>query len=95
MALRASWVRNPETLVVRTVTFLGGREDASVQTHTMRMQQRLGTPVEREQYGQRFASVEPAFAILHYKKQVDRFALRGRAKKNGHWSLSSLVHNNK
>ena len=69
--------------MVRTVAFLRGREDAATETHTMRMQQRIDTPEGREQYGQRFATVN----------RLDRFTLRGRTKVNGQWLLFCLVHN--
>ena len=72
-ALRAPCLRKPETSVVRTVAFLRGREGATTETHTMRMQQRLDAPEGREQYGQRFATV----------KRLDRFTLRGRTKVHG------------
>lgn len=92
-ARRAQCLRTPETTVVRNVAFLRGREDAERETHTMRMQQRLDTPEGREQYGRRFATVEPVFANLRYNKRLDRFTLRGRTKVNGQWLLFCLVHN--
>ena len=92
-ALRAQCLRKPETSVVRTVAFLRGREDAETETHTMRMQQRLDTPEGREQYGRRFATVEPVFANVRFNKRLDRFTLRGRTKVNGQWLLFCLVHN--
>ncbi len=91
-ALRAQCLRKPETSVVRTVAFLRGREDAETETHTMRMQQRLGTPEGREQYGQRVATVEPVFANVRYNTRLDRFTLRGRTRVNGQWLLFCLVH---
>ena len=59
----------------------------------MRMQQRRDAPEGREQYGQRFATVEPVFANVRYNKRLDRFTLRGRTKVNGQWLLFCLVHN--
>ena len=91
-ALRAPCLRKPETSVVRTVAFLRGREDATIMTHTMRMQQWLDTTAGREQYGQRFATVEPVFANVRYNKRLDRFTLRGRTKVHGQWLLFCLVH---
>ncbi len=92
--MRAKCLRKPDTTVVRTVAFFRGREDAAEpETHTMRMQQRLDTPAGREQYGRRFATVEPVFANLRYNKRLDRFTLRGRTKVNGQWLLFCLVHN--
>uniref|UniRef100_UPI00286D9B0E IS1182 family transposase n=2 Tax=Gemmatimonas sp. TaxID=1962908 RepID=UPI00286D9B0E len=92
-ALRDKCLRTPETTVVRNVAFFRGREDAEAETHTMRMQQRLDTPEGREQYGRRFATVEPVFANVRYNKRLDRFTLRGRTKVNGQWLLFCLVHN--
>ena len=91
-ALRAQCLRTPETTVVRNVAFFRGREDAETETHTMRMQQRLDTPEGREQYGRRFATVEPVFGNVRYNKRLDRFTLRGRTKVNGQWLLFCLVH---
>ena len=92
-ALRAQCLRTPKTTVVRNVAFFRGREDAATETHTMRMQQRLDTPEGREQYGRRFATVEPVFGNVRYNKRLDRFTLRGRRKVNGQWLLFCLVHN--
>ena len=92
-ALRAQCLRTPETTVVRNVAFFRGREDAASETHTMRMQQRLDTPAGRDQYEQRFGTVEPVFGNLRYNKRLDRFTLRGRTKVNGQWLLFCLVHN--
>ena len=91
-ALRDQCLRTPTTTVVRNVAFFRGREDAETETHTMRMQQRLGTPEGREQYGQRVATVEPVFANVRYNTWLDRFTLRGRTRVNGQWLLFCLVH---
>jgi len=91
--LRAQCLRTPTTTVVRNVAFFRGREDAPSETHTRRMQQRLDTPEGREQYGQRFATVEPVFANVRFNKQLDRFTVRGRTKVHGQWLLFCLVHN--
>ena len=92
-AMRTQCLRTPETTVVRNVAFFRGRLDAASETHTMRMQQRLDTPEGREQYGQRFATVEPVFGNVRFNKRLDRFTLRGRTKVNGQWLLFCLVHN--
>jgi len=92
-AMRTPCVRTPESTVVRTVAFLRGREDAERETHTRRMQQRLNAPAGREQYGRRFATVEPVFANARYNTRLDRFTLRGRTNVNGQWLLFCLVHN--
>ena len=70
-----------------------GRDAADAETHTMRMQQRLDTPEWREQYGQRFGTVEPVFGNMRYNKRLDRFTLRGRVKVHAQWQLFCLVHN--
>ena len=80
-------------MLFRSVAFFRGREDAASETHTMRMQQRLDTPAGRDQYEQRFGTVEPVFGNLRYNKRLDRFTLRGRTKVNGQWLLFCLVHN--
>ena len=46
----------------------------------------------REQYGQRFATIEPVFANLRDNTRRDRFTLRGRTKVHGQWLLFCLVH---
>lgn len=61
-----------------SVVFFRGREDAATETHTMHRQQRLDTADGREQYGQRFGSVEPVFGNVRYNKRPDSFTLRGR-----------------
>ena len=58
----------------------------------MRLQQRLDAPEGREQYGRRFAAVEPVFANVRYNKRLDRFTLHGCTKVNGQWLLFCLVH---
>ena len=91
---RTQCLRTPDTTVVRNVAFFRGREDTTeTETHTMRMQQRLDTPEGREQYGRRFATVEPVFANVRYNKRLDRFTLRRRTKVNAQWLLFCLVHN--
>ena len=91
-SLRAPCLRKPEASVVRTVAFLRGRDHATIETHTMRMQQWLDTPAGREQCGQRVATVEPVFANVRYNKRLDRFTLRGCTKVHGQWLLFCLVH---
>ncbi len=92
-ALRDQCLRTPETTLVRNVAFFRGREERETETHTVRMQQRLDTAEGREQYGRRFATVEPVFANVRYNKRLDRFTLRGRTKVNAQWLLFCLVHN--
>lgn len=47
----------------------------------------------RQQYGQRFATVEPVFGNVRHNKRMNRFTLRGCAKVDGQWKLFALVHN--
>ena len=62
-------------------------------THTQAMRQRIDSEQGREQYGQRFATVEPVFGNVRYNKRLGRFTLRGQCKVDGQWKLFSLVHN--
>ncbi|MDP1858754.1 MAG: transposase [Gemmatimonadaceae bacterium] len=77
-AMRTQCLRTPETTVVRNVAFFRGREDAASETHTMRMQQQLDAPEGREQYGQRFATVEPVFANVRYNSPNEVFVKRAK-----------------
>ena len=47
---------------------------------------------DREQYGQRFATVEPVLANVRYNKRLDRFTLPDRTNVNGQWLLFCLMH---
>ncbi len=96
-ALRAQCLRTPDTTAVRNVAFFRGRVEPDTrhprETHTMRMKARIDSAIGREQYGRRFATVEPVFANLRHNKRLDRFTLRGRTKVDGQWKLYCLVHN--
>ena len=96
-ALRAQCLRTPDTTAVRNVAFFRGRVEPETrhprETHTMRMTARIDSAIGREQYGRRFATVEPVFANLRHNKRLDRFTLRGRTKVDGQWKLFCLVHN--
>ena len=96
-ALRTQCLRTPDTTAVRNVAFFRGRVDAGTheprETHTMRMKVRIDSTSGREQYGRRFATVEPVFANLRCNKRLDRFTLRGRTKVDGQWKRYCLVHN--
>ena len=95
--LRAQCLRTPDTTDVRNVAFLRGRIELDGitprETHAMRMKARIDSASGREQYGRRFATVEPVFANLRHNKRLDRFTLRGRTKVDGQWKLFCLVHN--
>ena len=90
--LRTQCLRTPGTTIVRNVAFDRGREGSASATHTMRMQPRFDTPEGREQYGQRFAAVEPVFVNVRYTKRLDRFTLRGRTKLHGQYLFIFPVH---
>ena len=91
--MRAQCLRTPATTPVRNVAFFRGAVNAPPVTHTARMKARIDSSTGREQYGQRFATVEPVFANLRHNKRLDRFTLRGRVKVNAQWQLYCLVHN--
>ena len=91
-ALRKQCLRTPDTTPVRNVAFGRGRVGVDV-SHTGQMRQRIDTDQGRQQYAQRFATVEPVFANLRHNKRLDRFTLRGRAKVDAQWKLFCLVHN--
>lgn len=61
-ALRDQCLRTPTTTGVRNVACFRGREDTERERQTMRMPQRFDAPEGREQYGQRFGTVEPVLA---------------------------------
>lgn len=94
--LRQQCLRTPETTTVRNVAFFRGRLERNGEpreSHTARMKARIDSAIGREQYGRRFATVEPVFANLRHNKRLDRFTLRGRTKVDGQWKLYCLVHN--
>jgi len=92
-ALRAQCLRTPDTTAVRNVAFFRGRADAPARDHVAEMKARLDSAAGRQQYGARFATVEPVFGNLRANKRLDRFTLRGRAKVDAQWKLYCLVHN--
>ena len=96
-ARRAQCLRTPDTTAVRNVAFFRGRVEPDTfqprETHTMGMKARIDSARGREQYGRRFATVEPVFANVRHNKRLDRFTLRGRTKVDGQWKLFCLVHN--
>jgi hypothetical protein len=47
------------------------------------MRERIDSQLGREQYGQRFATVEPVFGNVRTNKRLNRFTLRGQAKVDG------------
>lgn len=89
-ALRTQCLRKPDTTPVRQVAVLTRKV---IVTHTQRMRDRIDSDKGREQYGQRFATVEPVFGNLRHNKQLNRFTLRSQTKVDGQWKLYALVHN--
>ena len=88
--LRPQCLRKPETTPSRQVAVL---TRIPKDTHTQRMRERIDSPQGREQYGERFATVEPVFGNVRHNKGLDRFTLRGQTKVDGQWKLFALVHN--
>jgi transposase len=89
-ALRTQCLRKPDITPVRQVAMLTRK---AIVTHTQRMRERIDSDKGKEQYGQRFATVEPVFGNLRHNKQLNRFTLRGQTKVDGQWKLYALVHN--
>jgi transposase len=88
--LRAQCLRTPKKTKVRQVAVL---TRAVSKTHTQAMRERIDSELGRQQYGRRFATVEPVFANLRHNKRLSRFTLRGQRKVDGQWKLFALVHN--
>ncbi len=65
----------------------------SSDTHAQNMRARIDSALGREEYGRRFATVEPVFGNIRHNKRLNRFTLRGRHKVDGQWKLFALVHN--
>ena len=82
--------RKPDTTKTRQVAVLTRR---SSDTHTQNMRARIDSALGREEYGRRFATVEPVFGNIRNNKRLNRFTLRGRHKVDGQWKLFALVHN--
>ncbi len=88
--LRSKCLRKPDTTPARQVALLIRKQPA---THTQRMRARIDSDAGRQQYGQRFATVEPVFGNVRSNKRLNRFTLRGRTKVDAQWKLFALVHN--
>ncbi len=89
-ALRTQCLRKPDTSKVRQVAVLTRKDIA---THTQAMRARIDSDEGRQQYGRRFATVEPVFDNLRHNKRLNRCTLRGQQKVDGQWKLFALVHN--
>ena len=75
---------------MRQVAVLTRKQKA---THTQTMRERIDSHQGKQQYGRRFATVEPVFGNVRHNKGLDRFTLRGQRKVDGQWKLFALVHN--
>lgn len=89
-ALRRQCLRKPAITQVRQVAVLTRKRK---QVHTQAMRERIDSDEGRQQYGRRFATVEPVFGNLRHNKGLHRFTLRGQHKVDGQWKLFALVHN--
>jgi transposase len=89
---RERCLRTPHKTKARQVSFFQGKADGQ-ESYTDKMKRRIDSPEGREQYGRRFATVEPVFGNLRYNKKLDRFTLRSRKKVDAQWKLFCLVHN--
>jgi len=88
--LRTKCLRKPHTTRSRQIAVLTRKTE---DTHTQRMRERIDSAWGREQYGRRFATVEPVFGNVRANKRLNRFTLRGQTKVDGQWKLFALVHN--
>lgn len=88
--LRTKCLRKPNTTRSRQVAVLTRK---TTPTHSQRMRERIDSAWGREQYGRRFATVEPVFGNVRANKRLNRFTLRGQGKVDGQWKLFALVHN--
>lgn len=84
-ALRPACLRKPKATPSRQVVVL---TRLPKDTHTQRMRERIDSPQGREQYGERFDTVEPVFGNVRHNKGLDRFTLRGQKKWIGNGSCS-------
>lgn len=88
--LRTRCLRKPDKTKSRQVALL---TRTATTTHTQAMRTRIDSAPGRQQYGRRFATVEPVFGNIRHNKRLHRFTLRGRHKVDGQWKLFALVHN--
>ena len=88
--LRTKCLRKPQATRARQVAVLTRKTE---ETHSQRMRDRIDSAWGREQYRQRFATVEPIFGNVRGNKRLNRFTLRGQTKVDGQWKLFALVHN--
>jgi transposase len=86
-------LRTPNKTPTRQVAFFNDKSPTLANRLAALMRERIDSDGGREQYGRRFATVEPVFGNLRYNKRLNCFTLRGKDKVNGQWLLFSLVQN--
>jgi transposase len=96
-SLRSRCLRHPERTVQRQISIIKHREGpsrprAGRDAPAERMRWKFDSPLGREIYSRRMATVEPVFANIQ-NKGMRRFTLRGRRKVNAQWQLFAMVHN--
>ncbi|HEY5764197.1 MAG TPA: transposase [Rhodocyclaceae bacterium] len=86
-------LRTPDKTPTRQVAYFNDNNPTLASRLAALMRVRIDSDDGRQQYGRRFATVEPVFGNLRHNKRLNRFTLRGKDKVNGQWLLFSLVHN--
>jgi hypothetical protein len=97
--LRKKCLRNPEKTVARQVVFLDGGRNEQEESFTKKMITEMETG--RFIYSKRMGTVDPVFANIRSTLGLDRFSLRGKARKssglggkvNTQWLLYCMIHN--
>jgi hypothetical protein len=90
---RERCLRTPEKTPTRQVAFFNNNNPTLANRLALSMRERIDSDTGRQQYGHRFANVEPVFGNLRHNKRLCRFTLRSQRKVNAQWVLFSLVHN--
>lgn len=91
--LRDRCLRTPDKTPTRQVAFFNDKNPTLASQLAALMRERIDSDAGREQYGRRFATVEPVFGNLRHNKRLSRFTLRGQRKVNSQWLLFGLVQN--
>ena len=91
--LRDRCLRTPDKTPTRQVAFFNDKSPTLAHRLAALMRERIDSDAGREQYGRRFATVEPVFGNLRHNKRLSRFTLRGERKVNSQWKLFGLVQN--
>jgi len=91
--LRDRCLRTPDKTPTRQVAFFNDKSPTLANRLAALMRERIDSDAGREQYGRRFATVEPVFGNLRHNKRLSRFTLRSQRKVNAQWLLFGLVQN--